>query len=361
MTSSPSWIARSFHKVPWRRWARSTWRWRPRIVALNSIACSGKAQTTRNLPSSLRSCPREDAMPCARRACVHGLGVEHRGKRAAARAQWDDRARISRPVVARRLAARQRVAGARSRVLGGCVWRRRGPCDALHRRRRRDAQAVGLARSAWRQCGGRWPPTRPNPDAADDGAAPPVATAMNRRSHAAGVCCIAPCPSTPHLLATGSYDERARLWDARMLRAPLVEHECGGGVWRLKWHPERRDVLLAACMHAGFAVLHVPGLEQPPADAEGTTSSDLSPRSPSRRPPGTRHTDWAREGSDTERTGRAAPPTSRRRISTSARPRAFTTGRCTCGATRRAASEREDRMHTAEHPASLASVHRCDG
>lgn len=115
-----------------------------------------------------------------------------------------------------------------------------------------------------------------DPDAADDGAAPPVATAMNRRSHAAGVCCIAPCPSTPHLLATGSYDERARLWDARMLRAPLVEHECGGGVWRLKWHPERRDVLLAACMHAGFAVLRVPGLEQPPADAESTAPSDLS-------------------------------------------------------------------------------------
>jgi hypothetical protein len=63
-------------------------------------------------------------------------------------------------------------------------------------------------------------------------------------------------------VATGSYDERARLWNARMLRAPLCEHECGGGVWRLKWHPQRRGVLLAACMHAGFAVLRVPGLEQ---------------------------------------------------------------------------------------------------
>jgi diphthamide biosynthesis protein 7 len=103
-------------------------------------------------------------------------------------------------------------------------------------------------------------------DSADEGDAagppPPVATASNRRSHSAGVCCISPCPWNSHLLATGSYDEKARLWDARMLRAPLTEHECGGGVWRLKWHPEQRGLLLAACMHAGFAVIRVEGLEQ---------------------------------------------------------------------------------------------------
>lgn len=93
--------------------------------------------------------------------------------------------------------------------------------------------------------------------ALDDGAEP-VATASNRRSHRAGVCCISPSPAREHLIATGSYDETARLWDARQLKAPLSEAECGGGVWRLKWHPVRQELLLAACMHAGFAVLRAP-------------------------------------------------------------------------------------------------------
>lgn len=114
---------------------------------------------------------------------------------------------------------------------------------------------------------------------AADGPPPPVATASNRRSHSAGVCCISPCPSRPNLVATGSYDEKARLWDARMLRAPIVEHECGGGVWRLKWHPQQRNVLLAACMHAGFAVLHVEGGELDAVDVDlSTLTLDVAAR-----------------------------------------------------------------------------------
>ena len=81
------------------------------------------------------------------------------------------------------------------------------------------------------------------------------------------VCCIAPCPDHEHLLATGSYDETVRLWDTRQLRAPLAEEGGdGGGVWRLRWHPERSRVLLAARMHGGFGVLRAVVAEEEEED-----------------------------------------------------------------------------------------------
>lgn len=104
----------------------------------------------------------------------------------------------------------------------------------------------------------------------------PVATASNRRSHGAGVCCISPHRTRPHLVATGSYDEVARLWDVRSLRAPVAEAPCGGGVWRLKWHPEEDGLLLAACMHSGFAVLRVDGLPTASDGMDGGVLPDSS-------------------------------------------------------------------------------------
>lgn len=80
------------------------------------------------------------------------------------------------------------------------------------------------------------------------------------RAHAAGVTCVAPCPHDPHAVATGSYDDSLRLWDVRQMSRPLetAAANCGGGVWRCRWHPSRRRLACAA-MGGGAAVVEWTG------------------------------------------------------------------------------------------------------
>lgn len=77
----------------------------------------------------------------------------------------------------------------------------------------------------------------------------------NSKEHQAGVCCIEPAECSDHIVCTGSYDEKARIWDVRRHASPLLSLATGGGVWRMKLRPDGENVLLAACMHAGFAIL----------------------------------------------------------------------------------------------------------
>lgn len=44
-------------------------------------------------------------------------------------------------------------------------------------------------------------------------------------------------------------------WDTRNMRSPVAKVDLGGGVWRIRQHPARRDLLAAACMHGGFKLL----------------------------------------------------------------------------------------------------------
>ncbi|KAF9624507.1 hypothetical protein IFM89_011620 [Coptis chinensis] len=80
---------------------------------------------------------------------------------------------------------------------------------------------------------------------------------QNKKTHKMGICCIAKSPADPNTLLTGSYDEYLRVWDVRSISKPINESSIclGGGVWRIKHHPSIPGLILAACMHNGFAVV----------------------------------------------------------------------------------------------------------
>lgn len=88
---------------------------------------------------------------------------------------------------------------------------------------------------------------------------PSNAVFQNKKSHNMGVCCIAQNPLEGNMLLTGSYDEFLRVWDIRSMVKPVnvKSLNLGGGVWRIKYHPLIADVVLAACMHNGFAIVKV--------------------------------------------------------------------------------------------------------
>lgn len=54
-----------------------------------------------------------------------------------------------------------------------------------------------------------------------------------------------------------SYDSVVRIFDRRHAMRPLFEHNAGGGLWRVRWHPTLPSELLLACMHDGFKVLAI--------------------------------------------------------------------------------------------------------
>ena len=64
-------------------------------------------------------------------------------------------------------------------------------------------------------------------------------------------------PHREHQVLTGSYDEHARLWDARSWARPVAELRAPGGVWRCKWHARDAGRAVLGCMHGGFCTVRV--------------------------------------------------------------------------------------------------------
>ncbi|XP_018323174.1 diphthine methyltransferase isoform X2 [Agrilus planipennis] len=79
--------------------------------------------------------------------------------------------------------------------------------------------------------------------------------AKNKR-HGAGVTCIHSNSEKEYTIATGSYDSYLRLWDIRNMKCPKGEVEMPGTLWRVKWDPFTKDLLLVACMVGGVHVVN---------------------------------------------------------------------------------------------------------
>ncbi|KAL3724384.1 hypothetical protein ACJRO7_029541 [Eucalyptus globulus] len=84
---------------------------------------------------------------------------------------------------------------------------------------------------------------------------------QNSKEYKMGVCYITKSISDPNVVLTGSYDEHIRVWDIRSISKPVNQSSIcfGGGVWRIKQHPHVPSVVLAACMHDGFALVDLRG------------------------------------------------------------------------------------------------------
>ncbi|TKY87132.1 hypothetical protein EX895_003809 [Sporisorium graminicola] len=104
---------------------------------------------------------------------------------------------------------------------------------------------------------------------------PPRPTFTCSKPFSGGVTSLQSHHLREHVWAVGSYDSHLRLFDARMPARPLSETHVGGGVWRIKWHPEDAGSVLVGCMHDGFKVLRLAELTEEAVGAAALRGKEL--------------------------------------------------------------------------------------
>ncbi|KAI9251363.1 WD40-repeat-containing domain protein [Phascolomyces articulosus] len=90
-------------------------------------------------------------------------------------------------------------------------------------------------------------------------------------AHNGGVNCVGFCPSSQWVLATGSGDKTAALWDLRNIKHKLHEmHGHSGEILQIEWSPHHESVLATAGNDRRVLVWDMSriGEEQTPEDAE---------------------------------------------------------------------------------------------
>lgn len=58
-----------------------------------------------------------------------------------------------------------------------------------------------------------------------------------------------------------SYDGYLRTWDIRNLKSPKSDLKMPDTVWRIKWEPYQRNLLLVGCMRGGFQIVDCENLD----------------------------------------------------------------------------------------------------
>ncbi|XP_050085834.1 diphthine methyltransferase [Anopheles aquasalis] len=84
----------------------------------------------------------------------------------------------------------------------------------------------------------------------------PVLSQRNKK-HEAGVTSLLSYGQREHILLTGCYDGKVRLFDERRIGASLGDVSLTGGVWRMRSNPRDPKRILCACMYENFSLIEL--------------------------------------------------------------------------------------------------------